>query len=71
MLSLQAFMTDGRSPDDQSFMSQYRPDYSPNPLYYVEQIYGGGYDPSNPGLEAVSLQFQVVDNMISANTEPH
>ncbi|EPT01829.1 hypothetical protein FOMPIDRAFT_93538 [Fomitopsis schrenkii] len=46
--------------DTESFLSTYRPDYTPSPLYNYTQIYGGGYDPSNPGDEAnLDVQYTV------------
>ena len=31
----------------------FRPGYNPNPLWYYNQIYGGVYNTSAPGIEAV------------------
>ncbi|EPT01830.1 hypothetical protein FOMPIDRAFT_1119556 [Fomitopsis schrenkii] len=46
--------------DTEDFLSTFRPDYAPSPPYYYTEIYGGGYDPSNPGLEAdLDVQYTV------------
>ncbi|EPT01819.1 hypothetical protein FOMPIDRAFT_1119585 [Fomitopsis schrenkii] len=48
--------------DTESFLSTYRPDYNPqaSTLYSVVEIYGGSYDPTNPGLEAnLDIQYTV------------
>ncbi|EPT01818.1 hypothetical protein FOMPIDRAFT_1048413 [Fomitopsis schrenkii] len=46
--------------DTEYFLSTFRPDYTPSPPYNYTQIYGGGYDPSNPGDEAnLDVQYTV------------
>ena len=38
---------------DQKFLTMFRPDYEPSTLWYYNQIYGGVYNTSAPGSEAV------------------